>query len=291
MKDPFKIDSRTALSVSGGRTSGLMLWLTLQANGGALPPGCLAIFCNTGKEEEATLRFVRDMATQWSVPIVWLEYRADDPGFAIVDFDTASRDGEPFEAMVKKERFLPSAVQRTCTSRLKIRVMHKYFRTLGWFDDDDGWDQFIGIRADEQRRVSKIRARGRSTETVKESMCMPLADAGIAVGDVRDFWAAHPFTLELFTDSKGRTLGGNCDLCFLKPAKQILSMIREKPSRAIWWAKMETHAQAEFVEKRSSDGWRFRNDRPSYQQMMDYADQQSELFDQDEEAIACFCGD
>jgi hypothetical protein len=97
--------------------------------------------------------------------------------------------------------------------------------------------------------------------------------------------------LGLYTDSKGRTLGGNCDLCFLKPAAQILSLIAEKPQRAAWWARMETHAQDHFVEKRNADGWRFRNDRPSYTQMAAYAADQGDMFDTNEEAIACFCGD
>jgi 3'-phosphoadenosine 5'-phosphosulfate sulfotransferase (PAPS reductase)/FAD synthetase len=270
--DPFKIDSPTCISFSGGRTSAYMLWRVLQSNGG-LPGEALVCFANTGKEDEATLAFVQECSEQWSVPITWLEYRSDGaPWYAAVDFDTASRAGEPFEAMVRKERFLPSAVQRLCTSRLKVRTMHRHLRVLGWTE----WDQFIGIRADEQRRVAKIRARGTSTETKDETMCVPLADAGVTVQDVGAFWAAQPFNLGLPTVN-GRTLHGNCDLCFLKPA--------------VWWAHMESVAQAEFVEKRSSDGWRFRIDRPSYAQMLQYATEQRDMFDKDEEAIACFCGD
>lgn len=292
MRDPFLITGPTCLSFSGGRTSAYMLWRVLQANTPEdIARWLVVCFANTGKEEEATLRFVRDAEVHFGCHVVWLEYRPDGDGFAVVDFDTASRNGEPFEALIKKDRFLPSAVQRICTSRLKVRTMHKYLKTLGWHDGEDGWDQMIGIRADEQRRVARIRARGTSTETSKETMLVPLADAGVTVGDVAAFWRAQPFTLGLYTDSKGRTLGGNCDLCFLKPAAQILSLIAEKPQRAAWWARMETHAQEHFVEKRNADGWRFRNDRPSYTQMAAYAADQGDMFDTDEEAIACFCGD
>ena len=60
-------------------------------------------FANTGKEEEATLRFVQDCAEHWGVHISWVEYRSDAQGYALVDFATASRDGEPFEAIIDVE--------------------------------------------------------------------------------------------------------------------------------------------------------------------------------------------
>ena len=155
-RDPFAIDGPTCISFSGGRTSAYMLWRVLQSNDGTLPDDAHVCFANTGKEEEATLRFVRDCAEQWSVPITWVEYRPDAPGFAVVDFDTASRNGEPFEAIIRKRNYLPNPVTRFCTVELKIRAMHKHLKSMGWANGD-GWDQMVGIRADEQRRVSKIR--------------------------------------------------------------------------------------------------------------------------------------
>lgn len=282
MSDPFLIDSPTAISFSGGRTSAYMLWRVLQANGGTLPDECIVMFANTGKEMEQTLEFVRDCGERWNVPITWIEYRADAPGYAIVDFDTASRNGEPFEAIIRKRNYLPNPVTRFCTVELKIRSMHKHLTTLNW--RDHGWDQMIGIRADEPRRVAKIRARP-APETVKETMILPLADAGIGVHDINAFWDAQPFNLRLPTYN-GRTLHGNCDLCFLKPANQVASLIREVPERAVWWASMEALALAS-----KPNGAMFRFDRPSYQQMANFAADQQNLFDPDEEAIACFCGE
>ena len=114
---------------------------------------------------------------------------------------------------------------------------------------------------------------------------MPLADAGIGVQDVGAFWGAQPFTLGL-PSRNGRTTAGNCELCFLKPAAQILSLIREKPSRAIWWAEAEAEARAS-----KPSGAVFRSDRPSYAQMLAFTKDQGEMFDPTEEGIACFCGD
>lgn len=301
--DPFKVSGRTAISVSGGRTSGYLLWRVLQAHGGALPADCVAMFANTGREHPKTLEFVRDMALHWGVPIVWVEYRSGLEGWGdfssvppgspeqyaqVVDFASASRNGEPFEALIRRRRFLPNPVSRFCTSELKIRTMHRYLRTLGWYEGDDGWDQMIGIRADEQRRVAKIRARGTSTESVKETMALPLADAGVGVAEVMDFWAAQPFDLGLEVVN-GRTPDGNCDDCFLKPpAVRLSNMKRSGPTRGIWWIAQEAWASTVTDHPR---GARFCKDGPTYAELYAYARDQRDMFDPDQEAVACFCGD
>ena len=283
--NPFKITVPTCISFSGGRTSAYMLYKVLESNGGKLPAEALVTFANTGREDEATLRFVRDCGENWGVPISWLEYSPEAPGFKVVSFETASRNGEPFMDMIKKERYLPNPMQRICTSRLKVRTMHKYQRSLGW----EEWDQMIGIRADEQRRVVKLRNRP-SPETKDEITRLPLADAGITVQDVNQFWNQQPFNLAL-TTVNGRTLAGNCDLCFLKPGAQIQSLIAEKPERAIWWAGVEKYAKETFLDKQHARACLFRMDRPSYGEMLKFTEDQRDMFDPNEEAISCFCGD
>lgn len=156
MRDPFKIDQPTCISFSGGRTSAYMLWRVLQSNDG-LPGDAVVCFANTGKEVEATLRFVRDCAQHWQMPIHWLEYQPDAPGFTQVDFEHASREGEPFEALIRKRQYLPNPVARGCTTSLKIRPMHRFLRHLGWTE----WDQFIGTVA---RRRCTTRARTAPSE-------------------------------------------------------------------------------------------------------------------------------
>jgi 3'-phosphoadenosine 5'-phosphosulfate sulfotransferase (PAPS reductase)/FAD synthetase len=271
MTDPFRIDSPTCISFSGGRTSALLLWKVLEANGG-LPAEAVVCFANTGKEEEATLRFVRDCADRWNVPIAWLEYRNDAAGYAVVDFGSASRAGEPFAAIIAKRQYLPNPVTRFCTTELKIVPMRKHLASLGLTD----CNQLIGIRADEPRRVAKIRARSDSGE----AMSTPLADAGITVQDVGAFWDSQPFNLGL-PSVNGMTVGGNCDLCFLKGAGHTQSLIAQKPARAIWWMQAEALI-----------GARFRKDRPGYAAMLENARQQKDWIGHaDEDGIACFCGE
>jgi 3'-phosphoadenosine 5'-phosphosulfate sulfotransferase (PAPS reductase)/FAD synthetase len=280
MSDPFKIKGPTCISFSGGRTSAYMLWRVLQSNNG-LPNDAVVCFANTGKKDEATLRFVKSCTERWDVCITWLEYKQTEPRFSVVGFDTAARQGEPFEAIVaQRGGYLPNRVARYCSSELKTRTMHRYLRSLGW----DEWDTLIGIRADERRRVAKFTANPRP-EGKHEEVWMPLARAGVGAADVGAFWQEQPFDLEL-PNIQGKTMHGNCDLCYLKPAAQVLSLITEKPERAVWWARMESQAEAV-----AGSAARFRDDRPSYAQMAAFAASQRDMFDPNEPAIECFCGD
>ncbi|MGY2409570.1 phosphoadenosine phosphosulfate reductase domain-containing protein [Pseudomonas pergaminensis] len=285
----YALAGPTVVSFSGGRTSAYMLFMVLLHNTAEdIAKYLLIIFANTGKEHPATLEFVRACADRWAVRIIWLEFRDDDKGFAVVDYATASRRGEPFEALIRKRKYLPNPVTRFCTIDLKIRIIHKYLRTLSLSTEEAPVDMMTGIRADEPRRVAKIRTRKSTTESKWASMTMPLADAGVGVQDVTDFWDSQPFDLMLPTIN-GRTLEGNCDLCFLKGAKQVYSIIASDRPKALWWARMESEVVS--GGKFTGDGARFRFDRPSYQQMIDYSDTQFDMFADHDEAIACFCGD
>lgn len=264
----FKVSGPTCISFSGGRTSGYMLWLTLQAHGGKLPVDTHVVFANTGKEEEATLRFVRDCSDRWGVPIVWVEYRQDGDGWKTVDFHTASRNGEPFDALIRKRNYLPNPVARFCTVELKILRAVDYMRSLGY----DEHENIVGIRADEPRRVAKVRANP-SGGTKGVERRMPLADAGITKWDVMRFWQCHDFDLGL-PNIGGTTMHGNCDLCFLKNSAIVMSLISEKPSRGVWWAAKE-HS---ITNPSIANGGTFRSDRPSYAEMLAFSKAQADAF-------------
>lgn len=276
MRDPFKISDRTCVEFSGGRSSAYMLWRVLQSNGGWAGNELEVIFANTGREAEATLEFVREVSLRWAVPIRWVEYRADDRGFEEVTFDTAARKGEPFEALIMKKKYLPNPVERFCTSELKVLPAEKLLRSRGW----DEWDNMLGFRADEPLRVAKIRA----TPVIKTSpgveRCVPLANAGVSKAEVRDFWMRQPFDLGLPIDYDGTTIDGNCDGCFLKSPFQRVSAMRRNPSMPVWWIRME-----------DMTGGKFTKDGHTYRAMADFAANQREMFDPDQQAIDCYCGE
>ena len=275
-RNPYLIQGPAQISFSGGRTSGYLLCKIVEAHGGTLPADILTNFANTGKEVEATYVFIQKVAEHLGVKVNWLEY---DPSktankvsslvaFREVDFYSASRNGEPFSEMTRRTGHPPNVAFRTCTSFLKHKPMEGFMRSRF-----PSYATVAGIRADEPRRVAKMRAR----EDI--DFVLPLAAAGVTVTDVIDFWKSMPFDLELPTINN-ETVSGNCDLCHLKSTFKLLHLIREEPARADWWIEQE------------KNGKLFRIDRPNYASLKIIA-MQPQLFDAEEaeDAQPCECTD
>lgn len=259
-ENPYRVQGPALISFSGGRTSGFMLHEILKAYEGKLPPDVLVAFTNTGKELEKTLRFVHECGSQWGVQIAWLEWRDGQPGFEHVGFNSASREGEPFAALIAKRGYLPNAVTRFCTMELKVRVM-KHFaqRELGW----KLWTNVVGLRHDEGARCLKAYARNDANKEPFVSL-LPLDKAHVAVRDVAAFWRAQPFDLGL------AHYEGNCDLCFLKARGSKKAIIREQPGCADWWIGQEQSRTATFVtEYRYADLAREVSAQPHFFHEMD----------------------
>ena len=278
--NPFKLTEPSCISFSGGRTSAYMLWRFIDANDG-LPDDCIVTFANTGKEHEATLRFVDRCSKMWDVPIVWIEYKAaekTEDRWQIVDFETAARNGEPFEAAINQYKALPNPASRYCTDKLKITPIARYLASLGVVEGVTAGTKFciVGIRADEQRRAAKFEPHRR-----------PLVAAGVTKEDVAAFWRQQPFDLEL-PNHNGVTPHGNCDLCYLKGNGLIKSLIEENPDSADWWAEQEEKKDRECQTGHTNY---FRIDRPSYRAMQKMAREQGSLDLIPTETIPCFCGD
>lgn len=227
-------DGNVMIQFSGGRTSAMMLHHILDANGG-LPSRAAVSFQNTGREMNETLDFVHECGDRWGVDIVWLEYRPDEERFAVVDYTSAARNGEPFEALIRKRKLLPNRVARFCTAELKVHCASRYAKSIGW----DKWLCAIGIRADEARRIPK------KPQKERWQPWHPLFHDGVSKPDVVDFWRRQPFDLRL-VNINGRTPLGNCDGCFLKSEANRAALAREYPERFAWWSRIEVEMSAKF---------------------------------------------
>jgi len=272
--NPYKINGPAVISFSGGRTSGFMLAKIVEAHGGKLPDDVVPVFCNTGLEHPKTYEFVLAVSRNIA-PITYLEYARLDGkhSYRVVDDASCSRNGEPFEALIKASNYLPNPVTRKCTVELKIRTNTRYMASK----ELDSWTNCVGLRADEPRRVAKMRGDNKS-----DNVAMPIAEAGHTLQDVLAFWKQMPFDLELPNND---TAFGNCTLCFLKSKARLQRVMRAEPHLADWWIRMEALGLSS-----KPSGAKFRNDRPSYAGMLEISKTQSVMFDADEEdAISCAC--
>lgn len=276
MTNPYLLELPAVVSFSGGRTSGFMLRQILDAHDGQ-PDDLRVCFQNTGLEHPATLQFIKDVEDHWGVRIDWTEYMVDEDGdhaFRLVDFETCSRDGEPFTALVEKRQMLPTPVSRICTVNLKMRTLDRFLRTLP--SHAEGYTNAVGLRYDEPRRATRIKA-----DNARETIVVPMYEARHTVEDVMDFWSRQEFDLQL---PWGNNLWGNCQGCFLKSRGKLELIAREDPTALDWWAR--TEASMEGV----MDTPRFRLDRPSYSELLTLVRRQGVLFSQaEDDTIPCFC--
>lgn len=206
---------KTLISFSGGRTSALMTRILIEEK--APNQDIVVIFANTGQEHEKTLEFVNKCDKSFAFNVVWVEAvvseaRGVGTSFKVVDFDSASRDGGPFEAFIKKYG-IPNRNFPQCTRETKLRPITAYARSIGWCAKT--YDTAIGIRSDEIDRVNP--------KHKDERIIYPLIDMEITKEDVIAFWKSQPFDLEIPEHY------GNCVWCWKKSLRKHLTIIREHP--------------------------------------------------------------
>lgn len=214
------------VSFSGGQTSAYMTKWCLDNLSEQYE--IVVVFANTGKEREETLQFVNQCDKIFKFNTVWVEAVVDPEkgkgtSFKIVSFETASRKGEPFERVIQKYG-IPNSAFPHCTRELKTRPIHKYIKSLGW----KRYYTAIGIRKDEIDRIDKNYKKNRFVYPFIALNMKPSDKI-----DVNIFWFTQDFRLEL----KGYE--GNCDLCWKKSDRKILTLLLENPNRAEWWDEMQ----------------------------------------------------
>jgi 3'-phosphoadenosine 5'-phosphosulfate sulfotransferase (PAPS reductase)/FAD synthetase len=185
------------LSFSGGRTSAYMLAKYKDEID-------LVVFCNTGKEAEGTLDFVRKCGEYFDKEIIWLEYNPTSVNkYDIVTFETASRNGEPFERLIHKNKFLPNRRMRFCTVEMKALTIKRYLKR-GLKKKIDSVNMYLGIRKDEPNRYFKLKNTNRNGW----ENTMPLYKDDVTKDFVLEFWKQQPFDLNIHSHE------GNCDYVF-----------------------------------------------------------------------------
>lgn len=127
--------------------------------------------------------------------------------------------------------------------------------------------RLLGLRADEDRRVTRVLSRSLFAEGATTARCsvktqppgerpyFPLHEAGFVEGDVRSFWQRRDFDLDIPPDA------GNCVFCFMKGTRQLVELGRSDdarrrpgtPSDIGWWADFEDR-HVRLAPKRGGTG-------------------------------------
>lgn len=225
----YPLKDIVTISFSGGKTSAYMTFMLLSYFRKYEPWRVVHVtFCNTGKEHEETLKFVERCDKEFNFGVVWMEAVVDPERgkgirHRIVTFETASRLGEPFEAYIAKYG-IPNAAFKQCNSRLKTEVMDDYRRSIGL--KKGTFSTAVGIRADEMDRVSM-------TGMVTMNLFYPCVDAGVTKEDVRNWWSRQTFNLNIPEHY------GNCETCWKKSHRKLLTIARENPQAFEFFDRME----------------------------------------------------
>jgi len=202
------------VSFSGGETSAyLAKWLI---DNKSKNYDMVFVFANTGDEEEETLKFVDLCASKWNIDIVWVEavvHHGERVGSThkVVDFNTASRNREPFKEVIKKYG-IPNQNFLHCNREMKLNPIKSYMKSIGW----KKYKTAIGIRVDEFDRVNKNR--------VKQRLIYPLvSDKPTTKQEISHWWSTQDFRLKL------RSYNTNCRTCWKKSDKVLAQTYRDNP--------------------------------------------------------------
>jgi hypothetical protein len=220
---------RLLSSFSGGKTSAFMTRWLLENKSDEYD--IKVVFANTGEEDERTLKFVRDCDAVFGFGTVWVESapimgERKSSGHRVVEFGTAARNGEPFEAVIAKYG-IPNKNFPHCTRELKLNPIKSYLASIGW--ETGSYSSAIGIRTDETRRVSKT--------AEDRNIIYPLVDMiPTDKQDVNDWFEDQVFNLELQEHE------GNCRWCWKKSFAKHFRLIAENPKIYDFPRRMEaTH--------------------------------------------------
>lgn len=212
----------TLISFSGGETSAYMTIQMLENP----TDEYVIVFANTGEEREETLEFVHKVEQYIGQRIYWVEAfpkkNVKGVPIKIVDFESASRNGEPFEAMIAKFG-IPNQGNPNCSRTLKKHAIQAFARGIGWRK----YFTAIGIRIDEPKRLNWKTAK-------KERLIYPLATQfPTTKPEINRFWSRMPFRLNL------KSYEGNCKVCWKKSLRKLMTIAEENPQHFDFFKRME----------------------------------------------------
>lgn len=218
------MQKKLLISFSGGRTSAYMAWWLL--NNMKTKYEMVVVFANTGREREETLEFVNKCDIEFGFNTIWVEafvHNTHKKGTThiVTNFIDAERNGEPFEDVIFKYG-IPNQNAPHCTRELKQNPIKSYAKSIGW----ENYETALGIRSDEPKRLDWNKKHKHKLVYFAELF-------RVTKSDVNLFWSKQKFDLQL------NSYEGNCDLCWKKGIRKLMTIVKDNPKLADWWREME----------------------------------------------------
>ena len=213
------------ISFSGGETSAYMANRLIKEYSDTHE--IIVLFANTGQEAEETIEFVHRCDIEFGLNLIWLEAvvnpeKGKGTQAKVVNFQSASRNGEPFESVISKYG-IPSPINFACTRELKIVPMQNYLRSIGWAKNT--YKTAIGIRVDELDRMRE--------DAEQNNIIYPLIQWNIDKPAINRFWRDMSFRLNL------KSWEGNCKTCWKKSDRKLFAIVKDHPEWFNFFVKME----------------------------------------------------
>ena len=184
------------------------------------------IMANTSKERKESLHFMDECDKHFKLNLVWLEADFHKKGTGVtpkkVKYKNLKRKGEIFEQGIKKLG-IPNSENKWCNRDMKLEILRKYANSIFGINN---YSVAVGIRVDEMDRIRK--------DYKTNNIFYPLMDRKISTRERNKFWKNQPIKIQI------PAFKGNCDLCFKKSNRKLMTILKDEPNRGAWWADMVT---------------------------------------------------
>jgi len=182
------------------------------------------VMANTSKEREESLHFMNECDKHYKLNLVWLEAEFHEKGkgvtYNIINYKYLKRKGEIFESGIQKFG-IPNKENKWCNRDMKYEVLTKYGNDIF---GRNNYSVAVGLRDDEMDRVRK--------DYKTNNVFYPLMDRKISSKDRNRFWNNQPIQITI-PDFKG-----NCDVCFAKSNRKLMTILKQEEFKGSWWSEM-----------------------------------------------------
>jgi len=180
---------------------------------------------NVSKERSESLDFMNKCDKYFGLNMTWIEAvfnmkSGDGVDFKIVYYDELKRDGEIYEQGIKKLG-IASKINPWCNRDMKIVPLKKFADSIFGLNN---YSIAVGLRSDEMDRVKEA--------YLTNNTFYPLLDNGITTKDRNKFWKDKPIQITI------PAYKGNCDMCFKKSNRKLMTILNEEPNIIDWWEEM-----------------------------------------------------